>query len=700
MNRDLNEIFKRVKDKSTEFQQINYSNNNFNNQLRPIMYKRNDNVGKMPIMEKVDNNLKLQTIMNKVNIETNYDIKMKDTDVINKNKSYLSQQTTEIIPSINNKSTIELSDNINKPENNMDIVKSNDEIQIHNSVVVNKHKYVLGEDYCLRIELDGELKLLCNFIVKPKKKIIEDDGICRIYKNCLTCFMVNGKSQDIYLYSKDLLNRNWSKQLGVEFYCVENMYAYLEQFISDQFREVPEEIIYVHVGWRNIKGKMVYLHGKGAIGLNSNENIYGSKDKIIECLNIKKDQALKRSLGLLQISNDLSKTLPMFLFSHLAVGRELFVQAGVEIKFCLWIYGLTGSMKTSVSKVFFNIFSKGNKSDITATFKDTISAIEMKSFDYKDSVLLVDDFHPTTSSQEKREMERLASEILRRYGDGICRARATKFMTKQKIYPPRGLCVITGEDKIGGESTVARYISIEVKPGDFKSKELAYFQNNSHIVSTHIYYFVEWISNNFMSLKDYVKDKFIKVRNENISKFRHGRMNEAFAVLCVIADVFLNYSIECGSIDGVEKENILFNWNNIIFNIIKTHESSSIQQSPGIMYLIAIKELLGSGKLYLSYTNNYQDKKEKEKSIGYQSEEKIYLIPKLAYAEVKNFWKNQGIEFPISEESTNKMLDEMEVIEAKFEGKTRRRTIKISGDNRRFLVVYKAKMEAMLEEID
>ena len=46
------------------------------------------------------------------------------------------------------------------------------------------------------------------------------------------------------------------------------------------------------------------------------------------------------------------------------------------------------------------------------------------------------------------------------------------------------------------------------------------------------------------------------------------------------------------------------------------------------------------------------------------------------------------------------MLDESGAIEVKLEGKTRRRTIKISGDNRRFLVIDKAKMESILEGID
>ncbi len=45
-------------------------------------------------------------------------------------------------------------------------------------------------------------------------------------------------------------------------------------------------------------------------------------------------------------------------------------------------------------------------------------------------------------------MERLASEIVGFYGDGICRARATKYMTKYKVYPPRGLCVITVRIKL------------------------------------------------------------------------------------------------------------------------------------------------------------------------------------------------------------------------------------------------------------
>lgn len=549
---------------------------------------------------------------------------------------------------------------------------------------------------------EDEVIEISNFIIKPLAIIIEDDGVDKetVYK--IKCILMDTlESHIITLKPEQLNNSKWIKDvLGVKYYVTGNVdeYKKLEIFIAKEFKLIQAQVEYKMIGWRNIKGKWVYLHGGGAIGLGFDEDICGSKDKRIDHIDISQYDAINQSIGLLSISNDLSKTLPMFLFSHLAVIKELFVQASIKPQFCLWIYGLTGSMKTSVSKVFFNIFS--NKENIAATFKDTIAAIEMKSFDYKDSVLLVDDFHPTTSTKEKNEMRTLASEILRRYGDGICKSRATKNMTKQREYMSRGLCAITGEDVMSGESTVARYVSIEVKPGDFKSEELSYFQNNPCIFSTHIYYFIEWVSNNFIALKEYIKEQVIKVRNENLGNFRHARMSEAFAIFSVIIDIFLSYSIQYSFVSEYEKENISVNWKMVMFDIIKTHENSNIQQSPIIMYLTAIKDLVASGKLYLIDITADKLRKNKENINGYESEEKIFLISKLAYAEVRSFWRNQGIEFPVSEEIINKMLDQNEVIEVKVEGNTRRRTLKISGDSRRFLAIKKEKMEAILEQVD
>lgn len=563
--------------------------------------------------------------------------------------------------------------------------------------------YIIDKGNLYYLDLQNELVKICNFNIEAKRIIVIDDGTSKNYIYEMEVILNNNiESKKILLSKQKLVNSNWIKEiLGIKYTLSEDSksYNYLDIYIAELFANLHEEIEYAHVGWRFINGKYVYLHGGGVIGLNDS-NIKGEKDKIIKVdYRVNRIEALNSVLDMLNISNDHTKTLPLLLYSHLAVMKELFIRAGVEPKFVLWIYGLTGSMKTSVSKVFFNLFNRSVKEEISATFKDTITGIEIKAFEYKDSVFLVDDFHPTTSITEKRDMERIASDILRRYGDMISKSRSTKNLTRQKEFPPRGLCVITGEDKLGGESTIARYIGIEVTTGDFDSEKLSYHQNNPLILSTHMYHFIYWISKNFELLKDNISQQFDILRGENLGLFKHKRFTETFTIYNIVCDIFLQYCIEAGLINQNVKQEMSEKWNTMIFEVIKTHEGSNLKEDPSIMYLMAIQELVSSNKLKLLRKDDKHSNK--AKITGYFDEEKYYLFPQLAFAEVKDFWKHLSIEFPVSCEQTNKALNQLGIIETRIESNILRRTLKIPGHgNDRFLIISIKKMNQVLNDIN
>ncbi|WP_432291623.1 hypothetical protein [Clostridium baratii] len=551
---------------------------------------------------------------------------------------------------------------------------------------------VIGEDEHLYLNTyAGEIDI-CNFNVFVEKIIIEDDGLNQSRKYKLICVLENlVEEKVIILEPSDLNNSNWIKnKLGIKYYLGSdyNAYKYLDKYISESAKFVREEIEYKQVGWKNINGKYVYLHGKGAIGCDD-FNIHGNKEYCIDTKNYKIEYILKYSLLLSKISHNDEKSIFMFVYAHLAVLKELFSLAGAEPKFVLWIYGLTGSMKTSVSKIFFNLFNRSKDIKIPATFKDTPSDLEIKSFEYKDSSLLIDDYHPASSYTEKKDMESKASNILRMYGDGISKGRANKNMQKQKVYPPRGLCVITGEDFIGGESTIARYVGIEVNRNEFNKEILEIHQKEPLIFSTYMNYFIEWISYNFENIKWYIKDKFYKMRYCYKDEFNHPRLGEAYSILSITIDIifmyfqYLKYNNEL-----LKKEE----WSQKIIDVIRTHEKNNFNEDPAVMYLIALKQLICSGQVKV---NSIKDDSKNSYLIGFEDEEKYYLIPKIAFEKIKKFWKGQGIEFPLGENAIRKALENINAIEVSKEinsGKEvirKTKKIRIGNITSRYLVIYK-----------
>ena len=116
------------------------------------------------------------------------------------------------------------------------------------------------------------------------------------------------------------------------------------------------------------------------------------------------------------------------------------------------------------------------------------------------------------------------------------------------------------------------------------------------------------------------------------------------------------------------------------------------------MYLIALQELIKGNKFKLL---NKDESNSMKSNLGYKDEEFLYLLEGLVYSEVKKYWQNRGVNYPLSSEQTKKVLDAMNILKIKIESGKKRRTIKISGQkNQRFLAINISRMEEVLNEIN
>jgi hypothetical protein len=560
----------------------------------------------------------------------------------------------------------------------------------------------LGSDGCLYIRRSNKVELLSNFTLEFEKKIIEDDGQNRKYKYRMKCILAGSKeTTTMDVTNNDLMSDKWiSKKLDIR-YIVTN-YKIFKRYISSIAKNINIQTEFTHCGWRKIGNKYVYLHGYGAIG-SRHPSLKSSTDKNLEIDPQLSDiDSLNSALSMLNISTDLSKTLPLFLYTHLAVMKALFIEAGAEPKFVLWIHGKTGSFKTTISKLFFNIFNR-SKSYLTGSFKDTNTAIEIKGFEHKDCIFLIDDFYPEESSSQKEKMKHIASDILRYYGDGICKSRSTPTLQKNIEFPQRGLAAITGEDTFGSASDVARYIGIEVQPGDYNANLLSLHQRTPLNFSTHMYYFIEWVADNFESIVYTIKSSFPKYRDEFIKEFSHKRFCEAMATFALTADILGQY-INVKHTHHYKTSPISFafinEWQKIMVSIISKHDNSIKELNPAIMYLTALQELLATNKCKLHILN--ETFSTNANIIGYMDQSYYYLMPKTAFSQILNFWKCQDKTLPLGEKAIYKVLDELGIIRSSVEGGEIKRTIKYCFDGyqrKRYLAIDINKMNTILSNI-
>lgn len=140
-----------------------------------------------------------------------------------------------------------------------------------------------------------------------------------------------------------------------------------------------------------------------------------------------------------------------------------------------------------------------------------------------------------------------------------------------------------------------------------------------------MYHFIYWIAQDFESLKSMIQQQFNILRNKNLGLFKHKRFGETVAIYNIVCRIFINYCVSIGQLEPIKNEEILNNWEDIIFNVIKAHEIANIKEEPAIMYLTAIQELITSNKCKLLKKDDSASNK--SKSIGYYDEEKYYLFP-------------------------------------------------------------------------
>lgn len=292
---------------------------------------------------------------------------------------------------------------------------------------------------------------------------------------------------------------------------------YVAASLSMQLTVMPRTSVFHYSGWQRIRTGF-----SNNLPVNSNtylnDNLYGGS--LLRCTTgkrleysstISRGDAFQNVMKMLFLSNDMSKTLPLLLFAHLGIMYKLFEDAGFPPRFVLFLCGQTGSLKTSVSKVFFKIL-KDSANDIPANFNDTMTALEIKMGNTYDDVLLVDDFRPSSMRSELARMRNNLEKLIRFYGDGIGKGRGDVTLQLRNEFKPHGVCAVTGEYIHGTASSLQRLLIVNIEKNTFDRSQLKFFQDNPMYYLTHIRFFIDYLSEKYDEIVAYIKNNFLPKR--------------------------------------------------------------------------------------------------------------------------------------------------------------------------------------------
>lgn len=347
---------------------------------------------------------------------------------------------------------------------------------------------------------------------------------------------------------------------------------------------------------------------------------------------------------------------------------NIFKITGYVPHFLTYIFGTTGSMKTAVSKVLYNMWN-GSNSKIASTFADTITAIEIKMASISDEVFLIDDWHPANSRAEELSMKEKLGQLIRYFGDGISKDRATPSLDLKDELAHHGLAVITGEETNGSESSLLRCILIPVDRSSFDGEKLSEYQENPLLLATGKYYFIKFIEQNFDEIVRYIKLEFPELRDKYVSYFQEGRLADDCAYLEITANILLNYGLQIQAIAKSDVLQIIENWKQIIIESVGRSERESKEISPAVMYLLAIQSFINNNSVSFAKTKNAYCENISAYCGFFDYEAGVlFLQHDTIYRKITEYWGEIKKRFPLSHRQVHKELAITQVLRTQGQG--------------------------------
>lgn len=500
---------------------------------------------------------------------------------------------------------------------------------------------------------DAEGSFISNTIVVPvKERIIISESSMRQTQIEYLCIL-NGEVCeeriicDISCMDKVLLEKI-EQSLGTDFvYSRKSTHLKLfVKLIKNLTKFIKKVHVYEYLGWNNIGKKYGYFDGVKLISDSQEiseiacEGSSELKEFCIESVEASKEECFEFVQNMLKVGPK-RVTIPFLSFALLSLVSTPLKEVGDDVRFMLWVVGPTGSRKTTLCKLFFN-FSRRNTSAVFSSFKDTSSRMQKSMNLSRDSAIFFDDYHPPVTHSEKKARDEKFSFLVRSSSDGSYKGRMTSEMKVMKAMPQNGIAAVTAEDYPDGHSSTARLFMLNLSKGDINLGKLDYCQKNLNLYSTFINDFIIWFSSKYEDISNQLHHEFIDMRNKMNTEDIHGRVNEQCIHIKLGMKLFAWYSLDNGLIDLTDVEKISRKLEKFLISYMVEMKHLLSARKASVMYLNTLLELVATGKCRLA---KYRCK-DRGLKIGWISEEKIYLVAGVAYAEVQQYWKMQGQLFP------------------------------------------------------
>ncbi len=376
----------------------------------------------------------------------------------------------------------------------------------------------------------------------------------------------------------------------------------------------------------------------------------------------------------------------------LSTMKSIYTSLGEELSTILYIYGSSGTRKTSVAQAAFQVYNTDKPNEF-CSLSDTRTKLASVAYDVKDYPLVIDDIYDSSSTYDKKQMDATMDYIIRIVSNGKGRGISNKYQANLKTLDPQSIAVIIGEYLIGNTSTMARYIGVKFEKNTVDLDVLSLFQNDKIFIPTLYKGYIEYMLKNIAFV-----NKEICVVRKGYRKsigFDHSRFAEDVSNYWIVIDILMKYLEEEFSLKSTDVGLMKEELREAVLDIVHEHNKKFVANEPYRVFLKYLNEAIDSEEIQIG--DEYSFDPQKHSVI--LREDSMLIRYHEVFSVVKKMLKESNRRFNHSEGKISKSLVEEGVIvteDCLNNEKTKK--IMINGHRVRFMEIKITAMNEILNK--
>ena len=538
--------------------------------------------------------------------------------------------------------------------------------------------YFLQNGYLCRSKAtkDGNISIrLCNFTATITEENLVDNGAeTEILFTIEGCLSGKHPLPRLEIPAANFPGLGWLSKWGAR--CIiepgQTVKDFVRHAIQNASGDVKSMAHYAHTGWRKINGEWVYLHTGGAIGAE-NVSVRLSKELSRFCLPLPPPirstaakEALQAALDFLHIGHR-SVTLPLFSLIYLT---PLTTMLSPMPNFSAYLYGASGSFKTTLALLALSHFGNFGGVDGLSNFDDSVGALEKRAFTLKDTLHLVDDYHPSHQKHNAQARENVLQRLIRGYSNRTARGRLNSDLTEKGRYEPRGMLLITAEELPAIESTLARIAVIEIADGSVDKARLTNLQERAHLLPLAMADYLNWLRENLADIQIAFPERFIELRRQVGAEGSHRKLSEQTAFLTFGLEVARSFFKCRGMLSEEEGEALVMEGRRQFLALASLQQRRIADDDPVQLFWDVLVTLLHQHKVRLEALTSEATDIGAEEKIGFFDTAFLHLLPTAVWHAVQKYCIHEGYHFPFSRPTFIRMLRDKGMIIPSSSGET------------------------------